>query len=115
MKTVKMFIKHLALLGVTLAISSCASNDPKSTPQAQSPPPANQKDMDPEVGMTKEQVIARYGKTDRISSSSDGEVWTYMLNLGQAFIPFNFGYHPKILIIVFDNATGKVAHWNYSR
>ena len=62
----------------------------------------NPKDLNPEVGMTKEEVISRYGKTDRINSSSDGEVWVYLLNMGEAFIPFNFGYHPKVLSIVFE-------------
>ena len=72
-----------------------------------------QEDKKPEVGMTKDQIIGMYGKTDNIRASSDGETWIYNLNMGEAFIPFNFGYRPKVRIITFDR-DGKVIHWSYS-
>ncbi len=40
--------------------------------------------------------------------------WIYHLNMGEAFIPFNFGYRPKIRIVNFDK-DGKVARWSYSK
>jgi len=46
--------------------------------------------------------------------SSEGETWIFHLNMGEAFIPFNFGYRPKIRIINFDK-DGKVAQWSYSK
>ena len=105
----------ICLLVCSSLVVGCASNDPKDPPpKAQTAPPSDQKDLNPEVGWTKEQVIARYGKTDRITSSSEGEVWVYMLNMGQAFIPFNFGYRPKVLTITFDPNTAKVSRWTYS-
>ena len=63
---------------------------------------------------TKDQIVAMYGKTDNVQVSSEGETWMYHLNMGEAFIPFNFGYRPKIRIINFDK-DGKVAHWSYSK
>src|SRR6266536_2914085 len=62
----------------------------------------------------KDQIVAMYGKTDNVQMSSEGETWIYHLNMGEAFIPFNFGYRPKIRIINFDKE-GKVAHWSYSK
>jgi outer membrane protein assembly factor BamE (lipoprotein component of BamABCDE complex) len=105
----------LPLICVALLSAGCATDQNKDqSPKAQATAPQNERDRDPEIGMTKDQVIARYGKTDRITSSSEGELWVYMLNMGQAFIPFNFGYHPKVLTITFDHNTGKVVHWTYS-
>ena len=64
--------------------------------------------------MTKQQILSMYGKTDNIQASSEGEVWVYNLNMGEAFIPFNYGYRPKLRIITFDQ-DGKVVHWSYSK
>lgn len=100
----------IAVLGSALLACGCASDKSEEQKSSQ----AQQKEKDPEVGMTKEQVIAMYGKTDNIQTSSDGETWIYRLNMGEAFIPFNFGYRPKIRIIQFDK-DGKVAHWSYSK
>ncbi len=99
----------LLLLTCALLVGGCASDKAASDSSS-----AQQKQKDPEVGMTKDQVIAMYGKTDNVQVSSEGETWIYHLNMGEAFIPFNFGYRPKIRIINFDN-DGKVAHWSYSK
>jgi hypothetical protein len=93
-----------------LLVGGCASDNAGSQPKAASQ--ANEKT--PEVGMTKDQVIALYGKTDNIGMSSDGEMWTYHLNMGEQFIPWNFGYRPKTRVIQFDKE-GKVKSWSYTK
>ena len=103
-----MKIRTLILLICVTFAGGCASDKGGSNTSAQ------QKQKDPEVGMTKDQVVAMYGKTDNIQASSEGETWIYNLNMGEAFIPFNFGYRPKIRIINFDK-DGKVARWSYSK
>jgi hypothetical protein len=70
--------------------------------------------VQPAVGWTKDQVIQTFGKTDNISVGSDGESWTYHLNMGEAFIPFNFGYKPKFRIITFGK-DGLVSSWSFSQ
>jgi len=98
----------IVLTSLTLS-GGCASDKSGSDTSS-----AQQKQKDPEVGMTKDQIVAMYGKTDNVQVSSEGETWIYHLNMGEAFIPFNFGYRPKIRIINFDK-DGKVAHWSYSK
>ena len=39
---------------------------------------------------------------------------TLSLNAGETFIPWNFGYRPKMRIIDFDK-DGKVKRWSYSK
>jgi hypothetical protein len=107
-----MKINLLLFLACALLAGACASDKEGSSggsTAAQKPSEKN-----PEVGMTKDQVIALYGKTDNMAVSSEGEIWTYNLNMGEAFIPFNFGYRPKMRIIHFDKE-GKVASWSYSK
>lgn len=98
------------LLAAAFLFAGCASDNTGS----QSKPAAQSKDKVPELGMTKDQVIALYGKTDNIRLSSDGESWVYNLNMGEAFIPWNFGYRPKLRIVDFDK-DGKVKSWSYSK
>ena len=100
----------LLVLVLGLVLTGCATTegDPKSQ-AAQKQPEKN-----PEVGMTKDQIIAMFSKTENIQMSSQGETWIYNLNMGEMFIPFNFGYRPKTRIINFDTA-GKVANWSYSK
>jgi len=98
------------VVALSLMIIGCASPEGGSNAKTEQKQP----DKNPEVGMTKEQVIALYGKTDNIQASSEGETWIYHLNMGEAFIPFNFGYRPKIRIINFDR-DGKVARWSYTK
>ena len=66
------------------------------------------------VGLTREQVIAIYGKTDNIRWGSGGEKWVYNLSRGEVFIPWNFGQQPKLRIVDFDQ-DGKVKSWSSSR
>ena len=95
------------VLTCAFLLGGCASDKGDSSS-------AQQKQKDPEVGMSKDQIVAMYGKTDNVQVSSEGETWIYHLNMGEAFIPFNFGYRPKMRIINFDK-DGKVAHWSYSK
>ncbi len=98
------------LMAGAFLFGGCAS-DKASEPKAVA---ANNNEKNPEVGMTKERVEALYGKTNNIRVGSDGETWVYNLNMGEAFIPWNFGYRPKMRIIDFDK-DGKVKSWSYSK
>ncbi|HZL42431.1 MAG TPA: hypothetical protein VFD66_04050 [Verrucomicrobiae bacterium] len=97
-------------LAACLVAGGCATQDQGSEPKSTE----KKSEKNPEVGMTKEQIIDLYGKTDDQQVSSDGETWVYRLNMGEAFIPFNFGYRPKLRIIHFDK-DGKVSSWSYSK
>ena len=99
------------VLAIAFIAAGCAS-DNASAPQPKSASQNNEKN--PEVGMTKDQVIGLYGKTDNMRVGSDGETWIYNLNMGEQFIPFNFGYRPKLRIIEFDKE-GKVKSWSFSK
>lgn len=100
----------IACAAAMLAFTGCeTTNDSSSKPAAE-----KKSDKNPEVGMTKEEVIALYGKTDNKQVSSEGEVWIYNTNMGEAFIPYNFGYRPKMRIVTFG-ADGKVKSWSYSK
>lgn len=90
--------------------SGCATQDNGSQPKRE----ANAAEKNPEVGMSKDQVTALYGPTNNQQVTSEGETWVYNLNMGEAFIPFNFGYHPKMRIIQFGK-DGKVASWSYTK
>ena len=105
-----MKITSLLLLTLAFVLSGCATTEGDSKAQAAQKQP----EKNPEVGMTKEQIIAMYGKTDNQQVSSQGETWIYNLNMGEAFIPFNFGDRPKMRIITFDK-DGKVANWSYTK
>jgi len=104
-----MKIKTLLFLTCAILAAGCASDKGGASGTEQKQPEKN-----PEVGMTKDQVIALYGKTDNMQVASEGETWIYHLHMGEQFIPFNFGYRPKTRIIHFDKE-GKVANWSYSK
>jgi outer membrane protein assembly factor BamE (lipoprotein component of BamABCDE complex) len=98
------------LLAAVFIFAGCTTNETASQPK----PTAQDNGKNPEVGMTRDQVVSLYGKTDNIRASSEGETWIYNLNMGEQFIPFNFGYRPKLRIIEFDKE-GKVKGWSYSK
>lgn len=115
----KFLLKSLPLLalGALLATGCASSNSGSESTKAKSPEDAlkdqqykNQRELKPEIGQTKDQVMQTYGKPDSVSISSDGEVWSYHVNRGAQFIPYNFGYRPKFLVVTF-NKEGNVAHW----
>ena len=99
------------MLATAFIFAGCASDNGGS---AAKPAAQSNNDKNPEVGWSKEQVVALYGKTDNMRVGSDGETWMYNMNMGEQFIPFNFGYRPKFRIIEFDKA-GKVKSWSYSK
>ena len=106
-------MKKLFLLAALAALvaTGCetTSNSGGSKPAAE-----NKSEKNPEVGMTQDQVVALYGKTDNKQVTSEGETWIYNLNMGEAFIPFNFGYRPKTRIVNFGK-DGKVTSWSYTK
>ena len=73
-------------------------------------------DYEPRMGMTKEEIVTEYnGEPDSKSQrAAGGEVWSYHTNRGEAFIPFNFGYTPRIDTITFDE-TGVVVDFTKTR
>jgi outer membrane protein assembly factor BamE (lipoprotein component of BamABCDE complex) len=91
---------------MALLVAGCATQDGsvRSTPG---------KAAELKRGMTKEQVVALYGKTDRVRASNDGETWIYTLN-AEKFVPWNTGYRPNFRTIQFDRA-GRVTNWNDSK
>ena len=92
-----------------LAVTGCQTTGDQSKPAADKPAEKN-----PEVGMTMDQVVALYVKTENKQVSREGETWIYNLNMGEAFIPWNFGYRPKMRIVNFG-MDGKVKSWSYSK
>lgn len=104
--------KLVLTLACVLMVAGCATDNGNGS--GEKPAAKQTPDKAPEVGMTKDQIIAMYGKTDNIQASSEGETWVYNMNMGEAFIPFNFGYRPKMRIITFDK-DGKVARWSFTK
>ena len=108
-QNMKIIASLLLLLSVLFV--GCASQSGGSPP-----PEAKQKpqEKNPEVGMTRDQVEQMFGKTDNKNITSEGETWIYHLNMGEMFIPFNFGYRPKTRIVNFGK-DGLVKSWSYSK
>lgn len=106
----------LAMFGLSLtAVVGCSSTDEVEGDDVV----AAEEDRewkDPEVGMTKAEILELYeGEPDSKQTSSDGgEVWTYHMNAGAAWIPYNFGYRPEYDVITFD-PDGKVASFTLGR
>ena len=107
--------KLVLALACVVLVAGCATDNNGGNGDNNSQAAKNKQSSEkkPELGMTKDEIIGMYGKTDNIQSSSEGETWVYNMNMGEAFIPFNFGYRAKMRIITFDK-DGKVVRWNYS-
>ena len=105
MKNVVLALLICAVFGV-----GCASDRGKSSAAGQQ----QRQQKEPEVGMTKEQAIAQYGKSAHVQTSSEGETWVYQFDTGDASASSNAGFRPRILVLKFDKA-GKVARWTYTR
>ena len=66
--------------------------------------------------MTKDQVIAQYGRPRGINLTERGEVWHYVLNEGEivakSFIPFYIPPRPRFGTVIFGPG-GRVTefHW----
>jgi len=61
-------------------------------------------------GMTRKQVVARYGETNHRRANPGGESWVYNLNHGHGFVPWNHGYRAIFRVIEFDR-DGRVIGW----
>lgn len=67
-----------------------------------------------EIGMTREQIVALYGPTRNRRASPEGEIWTYNLSAGDAWIPWTSGFHPAMRILLFGD-DGRVKSCRYSQ
>jgi len=63
--------------------------------------------------MTKAQISDMYGDPGSKIHTAKGEVWTYWFNRGHAFIPYNFGYKPRMGNFTF-NSNGFLTNFNYN-
>src|SRR4051812_25194181 len=94
-------MKILSIIIAAAVLAGCtgpAANQQHQTAAAR-PPATTTKHVDPEdqppaVGMTKAQVLARYGKPKTQTVTDEGEQWAYVLNMGEFIgkhmIPFFF-------------------------
>ena len=76
----------------------------------------------PRIGMTKDEVMNRYGEPTNVSTSSHGETWAYVFNnlSGRSFIPIYGNIYEATkrrhsgTVIFDDNGRVKDFHWNES-
>ncbi len=124
--------RHLALvtgLAATLLVTGCATTQNSSNAGANRPAPAppveapdtghrgtrGEWNRTPEVGMTKAQVLTRYGDPRTIQQTPEGEVWRYRAQRrGRDFIPVYgaFTQQTKGGTIGFD-AEGRVKAYDW--
>jgi hypothetical protein len=110
MKSTSVLILALGLFAGGALLSGCASDQGSSTAMPD-------QTRNPEAGMTKDQVVAMYGKTDDIITTASGEAWTYNLSLSQPsspLAPSGYAYRPKYRIVNFDTS-GHVTSWSYKQ
>lgn len=69
---------------------------------------------EPKLGMTRSQIREMYGEPKDISRSARGEVWQYWFNRGHMFIPYNFGYKPRMGTFTF-NGSGHLVDFSYNQ
>jgi hypothetical protein len=65
----------------------------------------------PQVGMTKREIVARFGETNDRRVTDEGETWVYRIDQS-GFVPWNRGYEPRTRRIHF-NAEGRVTGWDF--
>ena len=116
------------VLTAIAAASLLAACNPGSTSPSPKPAPAKSKPVaheedrtrPPRLGMTKEQVRARYGRPVNVSSSSRGESWSYVIDGfdGTAFIPFYGPVHDAVRKrhggVIFFDANGRVKDFTWN-
>ena len=99
----------------TSFLSGCASNSGNAKQDRNSAKSSDSEEKKIRKGMTKAQVREEFGENPRnITTGTQGESWTYYLNEGEAWIPYNFGHRAKILTVHF-NSEGRVKDYSYSR
>ena len=115
----------LAAIATASLLTACDSGTtspaPKPAPAKSKPASQNEdKTRPPRLGMTKEQVRARYGRPVNVSTSSRGESWSYVINGfdGTAFIPFYGGVHDALRKrhggVIFFDGNGRVKDFNWN-
>ena len=117
----------LAAIAAASLLAACetgsTSPGPKPAPAKVKPAPQNEdRTRPPRLGMSKEQVRARYGRPVSVSTSSRGESWSYVVDAfdGTDFIPFYGSVHSAVRkrhggVIIFDgNGRVKDFNWNES-
>ena len=104
-------LPSLLLVAVSLSLVACAGDEP--TPERRSAAQTGERSAREEdendssekkarLGMSKRQVEEMYGEPSEVRRTARGEVWQYRTNRGQAYIPYNFGYKPKMSTFTFD-------------
>lgn len=111
----------LAASLLTACNPGTTSPAPKPAPAKSNPAPQKEDgSRPPRMGMTKEEVRARYGRPTNVSSSSRGEMWHYMFDAvkGEDFIPFYGAIHSHLrqrragLVIFGADGRVKDYQWN---
>lgn len=115
----------LAAIATAALLAACetGTNSPASKPATGNSKPAAQEEdrtRPPRLGMTKEQVRARYGRPVSVSTSSRGESWSYVVDAfdGTDFIPFYGSVHSAVRKrhggVIFFDGNGRVKDFNWN-
>jgi hypothetical protein len=90
-------MKNIVMIAALICLIGCTSNQQHQGQAAANGPRTTNvdpEDRPPAVGMTKAQVLARYGKPKTQTVTDEGEQWSYVLNMGEFIgkhmIPFFF-------------------------
>ena len=111
----------IAAFLITACDPGTSSHSPKPAPAKGKPSPQKEDGSNPpRMGMSKEEVRARYGRPVNVSMSSRGEAWSYVFNAfdGTAFIPFYGPVHDAVRQrrggVIFFGANGRVKDFNWN-
>jgi outer membrane protein assembly factor BamE (lipoprotein component of BamABCDE complex) len=100
-----------------IALSGCATAPPSAPHSRTKEQAGDESEKPPFVGMTKGQVLARYGEPKRHTITDEGEQWVYLLNfgevMGKALIPFNFSPTPIRTGVIVFGPDGRVKKFNW--
>jgi len=123
-----MNVLHLPFAALTISLASCATDAPDrhEPSRAQSHRESVAEDEEegsrpPRIGMSKDQVLNRYGEPTNISTSTRGEVWFYVFNNfdGRSLIPYYGQIHQGLKRrnsgTVFFDGNGRVRDFNWNQ
>lgn len=106
-----------ALCAVTVLLNGCETHSSSSgRPASASHEQPDPIEIPPHNGMTKTEVVARYGQPRAVFVTDRGEVWRYILNPGEivtkSLIPFYPPVRPRFGTVIFgpDN---RVREYNW--
>lgn len=94
--------QELALFAAAILCAGCADDPPATNHKTRaahyheaSTGDREEGDIPPNMGMTKDQVLERYGQPVDVSTSRRGEIWSYVFNNfdARSFIPYYGGWH----------------------